>query len=145
MIRTLTPRFDFVFGKPLAAMQHELDQLFNAVAGTTNGAEGGFSAPANLWEEEGVWRLEVDLPGVKQEDIDVTFENGSLRIMAERKAPEDNRKYWRQERGYGRVERLVSLPETVDSSAIEAEFRDGVLHLKLEKKPELQPKKITVK
>ena len=69
----------------------------------------------------------------------------TLTIMAERKAPEDERKVWHQERRYGRVERTFSLPETADGDSIEAELRDGVLSITLAKKSEAQPKQIPVK
>ena len=69
----------------------------------------------------------------------------TLKLTAERRETEGERKYWHQERSYGRVERLITLPETVDPEGIEAELKEGVLRLYLAKKPELQPKKIQVK
>ena len=58
---------------------------------------------------------------------------------------EDGRKFVHQERAYGKVQRLIKLPDTVDPDNIEAELKDGVLRLYLKKRPELQPKKIQVK
>ena len=66
-------------------------------------------------------------------------------MSAERKAPEGERNYLHHERAYGKIERVITLPETVDSEKIDAELKDGVLRLQLAKKPELQPKKIQVK
>jgi HSP20 family protein len=124
-----------------------MDELFDHFFGGSGNGQtpAPVFAPASLWEEEGRWCVEFDLPGVKQEDIDVTLEKNTLKLTAERHAPQEDRKFWHQERGYGRIERMITLPETVDPERIEAELKDGVLRLHLAKKPELQPKKIQVK
>jgi HSP20 family protein len=145
MVNTLKPRWSLPH-----AVQREMDQMFDhffsGVAGNGNGETGSrVFAPASLWEEEGRWCVEVDLPGIKQEDIDVTLEKNALKLTAERRTPEEDRKFWHQERAYGKIERLITLPETVDPEGIEAELTDGVLRLYLAKRPELQPKKIQVK
>ena len=113
----------------------------------TNGQESAtkWCAPATLWEEEGRWCVEVDLPGVGIDDIDVTLDNSTLRLIAERQRPHAERKFFHQERAYGRIERIIRLPESVNPDAIEAELKDGVLRLSLAKRAELQPKKIQVK
>jgi HSP20 family protein len=129
-------------------VQREMDQLFETFFGPSNGGSSLSSrwlAPAALWEEEGQFRVEVELPGVKSEDLDITFEDNALRIKAERKSPEAERKYWHNERVYGEVARVISLPDTVDPDSIEASLTDGVLHLTIAKRPETQPKKISVK
>jgi HSP20 family protein len=145
MVGTLKPRFTVMLPP---SVQREMDQVFDTFFGNGhgngNGHTAGYSAPASLWEEEDRWCVEVDLPGVKQEDIDITLEKNTLRIAAERKGLED-RKYWHQERAYGRFERLFTLPETVNPDSIEAELREGVLYLTLAKRPESQPRKISVK
>lgn len=150
MVGTLKPRWSVLFPRHLSALDRDMDQLMERFMGNNgnengNGYEGSAQAPANLWEEEGKWCVELELPGVKQEGIDITLEKNALRITAERKAPEGERKYWHQERTYGQLQRLFTLPETVDPDRIEAELADGVLRLNLPKKPEAQPKKIEVK
>ena len=146
MSTSLKPRFAFAFPTSFSQMEREMDQLFGRFLGDGNEArEATIGAPADFWEEEGKWSVEMELPGVRQEDIDVTLEKSTLRISAERHAPKEQHKYWHQERGYGRIERIFNLPETVDPEGIEAELRDGVLRLTLAKKPEAQPKKIEIK
>lgn len=142
------PRWSVLLPKPFDAVQHEMDQVFENFLGSSAGngrSPVTLFANASLWEEEGQWCVEVDLPGVRQEDLDITLEKNALRLTAERKKPQEDRKYWHQERGYGRIERLITLPETVDPDAISAELKDGVLYLTLAKKPESQPRKISVK
>lgn len=129
-----------------SSVQREMDQVFDHFFGpSSREATSPVFAPSALWEEEGRWGLEVELPGVKQEDIDITLEKDALRITAERRVPEENRKFIHQERSYGKVQRLIKLPDTVDSENIDAELKDGVLRLYLTKRPELQPKKVQIK
>jgi HSP20 family protein len=126
-----------------------MDQLFDSAlplaAQAEAGVRGKVSAPLTLWEEPEYFYVELDLPGMKQEDIDITIDKNLLKITAERKASEAERKYWHQERAYGTVQRIVSLPETVATDNVEAEFKDGVLSVRLAKKPEVQPKKIAIR
>ena len=92
-----------------------------------------------------MFHIEVDAPGVAKDDVELTFDKGSLQITLERKAPEGDRTNWHNERGYGKVSRSVSLPEIVDPETISAELTNGVLHVTIQKLPEAQPKKIDVR
>lgn len=121
----------------------EFDQLFTNFfrpEGTSM-----WRAPASIWEAENTLHLEVDAPGVAKEDVELTFDKGALQISLDRKAPEGERTHWHNERGYGKVSRSVSLPETVDPATITAELTNGVLHVTIGKRPETLPKKIDVK
>ena len=144
MLHSCKPRWTLAFPRTLDSVSRDVEQAFEQLV-SGNGLARAFSAPTNLWEEEGQWRVEVELPGIKQEQIELTLEKNQLKIAAERLAPENDRKYAHQERGYGRVERLITLPETVDAESIEAELHDGILNLTFKKKPEAQPRKISVK
>ena len=145
MVNTQRPRWSVTFPKPFESVQREMDQLLDNVFTNGNGGPAGWHAAASLWEEEGHWCVDIDLPGVQQDDVDVILEKNTLRISAERKPPQEDRKFWHQERAFGRIERLISLPEAVDHESIEAELQGGVLHLRLSKRPESQPRKISVK
>ena len=139
----------WAFGPTFRQFQKEMDQLFDSAMPLAAQAEacarGKISAPLTLWEDAEHFFVELDLPGLKQEDIDITLDKNLLKITAERKAPEGERKYWHQERAFGKVQRVVSLPETVATDNVEADFRDGVLSIRLAKKPEVQPKKIAIR
>jgi HSP20 family protein len=121
----------------------EFDTLFNQFFRS----EGGVSwhAPVSIWEADNTFHVEADAPGVTKEDVEITFDKGTLQISLERKAPEGDRTNWHNERGYGKVSRSFSLPDTVDPSTITAELTNGVLHVTIAKLPEAQPKKIDVK
>lgn len=145
MMHSCKPRWTVAFPQSLDAMSRDVEKAFDQLVSGASQFVRAFAAPANLWEEEGQWRVEVELAGVKQEHVEITLEKNQLKITAERPAPEGERKYHHQERSYGKVERLITLPETADPESIEAELKDGVLHLTLKKKPEAQPRKINVK
>ena len=121
----------------------EVDTLFNHFFRPEEGAT--WRAPASIWEAENVFHIEMDAPGVAKEDVELTFDKGALQITLERKMPEGERTSWHNERGYGKISRSVSLPETVDPNTITAELTNGVLHVTITKLPEAQPKKIEVK
>nr|BAL54092.1 heat shock protein Hsp20 [uncultured Gammaproteobacteria bacterium] len=105
-------------------------------------------APAvDIKEESNRYVVQADLPGVKPEDIEVTLQNGVLTIKGERQteAKEEKENYRRVERFYGSFFRRFTLPESVDEEKIEANYDKGVLTVSIPKKPEVQPKKISVK
>ena len=130
-------------GHLLPAGFPEVDNLFNHFFRPEEVAM--WRAPASIWEAESVFHIEVDAPGVKKEDVELTFDKGALQISLERKAPEGERTSWHNERGYGKVSRSVSLPDTVDPNTITAELVNGVLHVTITKLLEAQPKKIDVR
>jgi HSP20 family protein len=121
----------------------EFDNLFNHFFRAEEVAM--WRAPASIWEADNLFHIEVDAPGVTKEDVELTFDKGTLQITLERKAPEGERTNWHNERGYGKISRTVSLPDTVDPETFQAELTNGVLQVTIAKLPQAQPKKIDVK
>ena len=123
----------------------ELDTLVDQFFG--NGGRGvqAFYVPASVWEDQGAYHVELDVPGVTRDHVEVTFEKGTLRITTDRPAPEETRTGLVDERRYGKVTRTVTLPESIDPESIAAELTGGVLHVTVSKKPEAQPKRIEIK
>jgi len=110
-------------------------------------AEGELGVSMDMYETNGNLNLDIDLPGLNPEDVDVTVHDNRLTIKGEYKAAEEGERgnvHFR-ERRYGKFQRSVTLPTSVDTDAAEAEFRDGVLKLTLPKAEEAQPKQIPVK
>jgi HSP20 family protein len=91
--------------------------------------------------------IEVDLPGVKKEDIEISVEDGILTIRGERKLEkkEEAENYTRIESFFGRFERAFKLPADADSENIEAKYEDGVLKIFIPKKQKDSGKKIEIK
>jgi HSP20 family protein len=100
-------------------------------------------APLSVWEDEQQFQVEVDLPGLQPQQVDVTVEKGKLFIRGERTPAGTGPRH--DERAYGKFERVVSLADTIDPARIDASLRDGVLRLTLHKRPEVLPQKVTVK
>ena len=134
---------------PLRSVRGDLDRWFDQFFGPAakaNGEDGNaWYAPSAIWEDEDNYHVELELPGVSSDGVEITYEKGTLVVSAERQAPEQDRKYWHHSRRYGKSRFNLQLPDTVDGEQIDAELRQGILHLTLAKRPEAQPKKITVK
>jgi HSP20 family protein len=98
-------------------------------------------------ETEGEYQIKAEIPDVKKEDVKVTVEDGVLTIQGERRQEkeEKGKKYHRVECSYGSFVRSFTLPDLVDEEKVKAEFKDGVLNLKLPKSEKAKPKAIEVK
>ncbi len=98
-------------------------------------------------KEDSSFHLEVDLPGVTKEDIEITVEDEMLRIRAIRhyKHELSQESYYICESSFGKLERYYRLPDNVDSENISAAYEDGRLVLTLQKLPKAQPKHISIK
>jgi HSP20 family protein len=104
-------------------------------------------APAvDIYETENDLVLKADLPEVAEKDIDIRVENNMLTIRGERKleesVKEDN--YLRVERAYGSFSRSFSLPTTVDTESIKANYKNGVLTVEIPKRAESKPKQVKI-
>ena len=119
-----------------------VEQFFNHVFGQ----DGGRSPlPVAVWQDDDHAYIELEMPGVAKEDLDIVVENGRLSVSAERKVPEGERHYWVNERRYGQFQRLFNVPEAYSAESIQADLTNGVLTLTLTKRPEAQPRKVEVK
>lgn len=131
-----TPQFGL---KPFFAdFDRVLDHFFNDAGEPPAAAHERTWAPAvDIVENDKQFVLTADLPDVNQKDIDVRVDDGALTLRAERKLESDESKdkFRRIERSYGAFARRFSLPPTVDSDGIAAEYRNGVLQLTLPKVP----------
>lgn len=90
--------------------------------------------------------LKAELPDVKREDIDITVDNGTLTIKGERKLSSEVKEehFHRIERRYGAFSRSFSLPQAIDATRVAAEYRAGVLTVKLPMREEAKPRQIKV-
>ena len=90
--------------------------------------------------------LKAELPEVKREDIDVTVENGTLTLRGERKFSSEVKEehYHRVERRYGTFSRSFSLPPKVDTTKVAADYKDGVLTVRLPLREEAKPRQIKI-
>jgi HSP20 family protein len=101
----------------------------------------------NVAETEERYEVTVELPGMKPEEFQVELKNGQLWISGEKKEEreEKGKTFHRVERRYGEFRRVIPLPTPVEEGRIEAQYKDGVLHVILPKAAEARPKHIEVK
>ncbi len=130
----------------LEELREQFNRLFNV---QENNKNYDFVPRVNTREGDDAYYIEVDLPGVKKEDININVDNDTLTISGERKVSDEHKddNFYKIESVYGKFERSFSLPEDVDTDKIEAEHKNGVLEIKIPKvaKVEKTPKKIEIK
>jgi HSP20 family protein len=145
-MRTTLSRFEPFRGA--ASLQEQLHRFFHEALDRSCD-EGGLTAwaPAvDIYETEHELVVKTDLPDIRPEELDIRVENNILTIRGERKFEKkvDENNYLRLERTYGSFSRSFSLANTVNSEAIKAVYKDGVLTLNVPKREEAKPKQIKV-
>jgi HSP20 family protein len=106
-----------------------------------------WSPACDIYETNNEIVVKAELPEIKKEDVHVTLDNNVLTIRGERKLEEQTERenYHRVERSYGEFIRSFTLPSFVDPNKINAEFRDGMLRVTLQKREEAKPKQVEIK
>jgi len=108
----------------------------------------GMSYPVmDVEETDDEFRITAELPGMKKDDIKITFQDNILTISGEKKTEkkrEDKNLYY-AERRFGKFSRSISINSPVKLDKVSAEFKDGVLHITVPKAEEAKPKQIEVK
>ncbi|PDW04343.1 Hsp20/alpha crystallin family protein [Candidatus Viridilinea mediisalina] len=127
-------------------LREAVNRLFEESFVPSTPARGGLGVAMDLSETADSYIIEAAVPGLKADDLNITFENGILTISGEINQSEESkeRNYHRIERRFGRFSRNVSLPSSVRGDAITAHLEHGVLLLNVPKAEELKPRKITV-
>jgi len=132
--------------RELASM--EVDRLNRMFADFYNQPFGrGWLPAVDVFESDNhEFVVKAELPDMKREDINVTFENGTLTLQGERRAEHEASKdrFHRIERQYGSFSRSFALPATADASRISASYKDGVLTVRIPQREEAKPKQIEV-
>jgi HSP20 family protein len=133
--------------REVSSLQDRVNSLFQDFAGDGQTVTAAAFAPAvDVYENGEKVVLKLDVPGIKEEDLDIRVENQTLSVRGERKfeAEEKEENFHRIERRYGSFFRSFSLPTTVDTENVEASYNAGVLKLELKKKASAQPRQIKV-
>jgi HSP20 family protein len=133
----------------LTSLQDQVNCLFEDTFNGSRSAQSDLAtwAPAvDVFETENDLVVKADLPDVQEKDLDIRVENNTLTIRGERKFEQQvhEDKYLRIERAYGTFTRSFSLPNTVNAEAIRAEYRNGVLTVRMRKREESKPKQIKI-
>lgn len=129
-------------------LQDQVNRLFETSrpGRTDNSALTAWAPAVDIYETENELVIKADLPDMNEKDLDIRVENNMLTIRGERKfeqkVKEDN--YLRIERTYGSFSRSFSLPNTVSTEGIKAEYKNGVLTVEMLKRAESKPKQVKV-
>jgi HSP20 family protein len=138
--------------KEMEDLQKRLNSIFNVEpARVQDGKEqmtvAHWAPLVDITEDEHEYSIKAELPEVQKAEVKVVVENGVLTISGERKSEkeEKTRKYHRVERAYGSFARSFSLPDDADEAKVSAEFKDGLLTVRLAKSEKARPRSIDVK
>lgn len=136
---------------PVLRIRNGIDKLFEDFFSESTlapfQAEAARMPAIEVKETDEAITVDAEMPGLKQEEIQVSVDEGVLTISAERKQEKDEKKknVHRSERYYGRLERRLALPASVEDAKAEATYKDGVLRIVLPKKATAKPKTVNVK
>ena len=134
--------------RELASLQNRVNSIFqdygrgqDELTTTTS-----FVPAVDVYEDEHKVTLKLEIPGVSQEDVDIRLENNTLTVSGERKFEKEEKEenFHRIERRYGSFARSFTLPNTLDTENVQANFENGVLKIELAKRAEAKPKQIKV-
>ena len=143
--------------RDLVSMERDFNKIFNSLERKFGFGDGDneneefenavWMPMTDILEDDNQYYLNIDLPGIKKEDVKINYSNGQLSISGERKQEtvEKNTKFHRAERSYGKYYRSFTLPQKIKESEIDAEFKDGQLKISIPKSEEVKPKQIEIK
>ena len=134
--------------RDVLALQNRMNSLFQEY----NRSEGdalttaAFVPPVDIYEDEHRIVLKLEVPGMKESDLDIQLENNVLTVKGERKFEKEEKEenFHRIERRYGSFYRSFTIPNTVNPESVKAGYDAGVLRIELEKRAEAKPKQIKV-
>jgi len=148
MTRTMIP-WDVETPRLFDDFRREMNQLVSNFFGREDGGREGawFTPRTNIAETDKSYELTLDLPGMKPDEFDIELKEGQLWVTGERKQEkeEKGKTFHRIERQHGQFRRIIPLDLPVDADKVEAEYKDGVLHVTVPKSETAKPKRIEVK
>jgi HSP20 family protein len=136
--------------REFATLQDRMTRLLNEQLPSMGSEEsltaGSFVPPVDVYEDEHSIQLKMEVPGIDEKDIDIRLDNNLLTVRGERKFEKEEKEenFHRIERRYGSFSRSFTLPNTVNSEDVKADYNNGVLKVRLAKRAEAKPKQIKV-
>ncbi|PLV59111.1 Hsp20/alpha crystallin family protein [Thermotoga sp. KOL6] len=133
--------------KPFRELQREIDRLFeDFFRSDLRPAAEAFAPDMDVYETDDEVVVEVEIPGIDRKDVKITVEENILKISGEKKVEREQKgkNYYFVERSAGKFERAIRLPDYVDVEKIKAEYKNGVLTIRIPKKEERKKRVIEV-
>lgn len=127
-------------------------RIVDALLGEAFGGVGapapvrGFAPTFEVKETKDAYVFKADVPGIAEKDVEIQMTGNVLTISGERRqeSGQESERYFALERGYGRFSRSFTLPDGIEGENVTADMKDGVLTLRVPKRPEVQPRRISV-
>ena len=136
--------------REIATLQDRLNRVFGSAFGRTERDDemslAAWAPPVDIAEEKDRIVITAELPGFREDEIEIQSENGMLTLRGERKFEKesDGKSYHRVERSYGQFVRSFALPNNVDREKIKADFSNGLLKIELPKREDAKPRNIRI-
>jgi HSP20 family protein len=133
--------------REITTLQNEMSRLMNSMVGGAGNGESRTWMPAvDVWETDNEVIYAFDLPGIPEDKISIEYEDGSLTVSGERERTQEvsEDRLYRFERRYGSFSRTIGLPQGVGEDAIKADYRDGVLEVRVTKPEQPKPRRIQI-
>jgi len=132
--------------RELGRLRDEFERVFGSPYETGTDFLG-WGPAVDLFEDKDHFTVKCELPGIKKVDIDISVEGNTLSICGERKFEQEEKpgEAYHTERYYGRFQRTIALPQSVDAGKVDARYKDGILTISLPKTEEGRRKQIQIK
>ena len=142
--------------RELMDFERQFNKMFNTLGSRFGLTERNFDEEyenavwmplTDVFEDSENYFIKADLPGVKKDNVKISYTDGMLSISGERSQAKESKdtKFHRLERSFGRYYRSFNLPKEIKNDKIEAEFENGQLNVKIPKADEVKPKQIDIK
>lgn len=131
----------------LASLRDEMNRLFDfSWPSRDSGLFSGWSPAVDVYDDKDNFVVNCELPGMKKSEIEISLHDGVLTIGGERKQESERKEgeTFRSERYFGKFQRSVTLPASVDGSKVKASYKDGLLSIELPKAEDAKPRHIEV-
>jgi HSP20 family protein len=132
--------------REFAALHNEMNRLMNGLVDGNGRSSQAWAPAVDVWETDDELVYSFDLPGVSCDEINVELEDGALTVSAERDRTDQVKedRFYRFERRFGRFSRTIALPQGTTDDAIKAEYKDGVLEVRVAKPEQPKPRRIEI-
>ena len=133
--------------REITTLQNEMSRLLGGPANDSgNGGSRPWMPAVDVWETATEVVYAFDLPGIPEDKISIEFDDGSLTVSGERERTQEvsEDRLYRYERRFGSFTRTIALPTGVDEDAIKAEYREGVLEIRVAKPEQPKPRRIQI-
>jgi HSP20 family protein len=133
--------------REITSLHNEMGRLMNGLLeGNGGGSPKSWVPAVDVWETDDELVYAFDLPGIPEEKISVELENGVLTVTGERERAEEikDERFYRYERRFGTFQRAITLPQGTSEESVKADFKDGVLEVRVKKPEQPKPRRIPI-